>query len=83
MKPVALSLLLLLAGCTPPNTTDKWLSRDVCVRSHTALIPMMTPISCGQNCTSYITTLIPHEVCDQWKSETYLNPHYIERKVEQ
>lgn len=73
---VALAIGLSLAACT--NTTDKVLTEQVCIESHSVTTFIMTPISCGQNCTSFMTTPVTSPVCDRHINIVRPNPNYRE-----
>lgn len=74
----AMLLCLLLVGCA--NHTDKFLTDERCVKSHTEMMMVMQPVytSCGNNCNtmSLIPTWVPYEECDASVNIIYPNPDY-------
>lgn len=72
---VVLGIAVLgLASCK--NTTDEYLTREVCLRSHTQLMPITQFVPNGTGGTTPVITFYPMTVCDESRIETYRNPDY-------
>lgn len=67
--------MLVLAACK--NTTDPTLTETSCDAGRYDYIPIVQVVSCGTNCTTTTTTVMPVYTCTKSHVVTRSNPDYI------